>query len=282
MLNLEHLQQFSAFHRLGTLSRVAEELLISQPTLTRNMQKLEADFGVPLFARAKNRLVLNETGRLAAEQAELVLAQCNTMLDRTRRFDKAQHTVAVGACAVMPLQHVLGQLTGALPGTTVAGEIRPQAELIAGLQSGVYQLAVLLAPLPGPDFCCRKLREEHLMFCLPQGHPLAGRERLALADMDGENLLMLSEIGFWSEAVRQKMPRSRFLVQTERYTLEELVHNSVLPCFCTDWSLQTGRDLGGRVAVPITDPEVNATFYLACKRADQHRFPLMAGAAPAL
>ncbi|MCD8255589.1 MAG: LysR family transcriptional regulator, partial [Oscillospiraceae bacterium] len=65
MLNLYELEQLTAFARYGTLSKTAEELHISQPTLTRTMQHLETEFGVPLFVRGMNRRPLNEAGRKA-------------------------------------------------------------------------------------------------------------------------------------------------------------------------------------------------------------------------
>ena len=67
MLDLEELRQLAAFARWGTLSRAAEELHISQPTLSRTMQSLEEEFGVSLFIREKNKIELNETGRRAVE-----------------------------------------------------------------------------------------------------------------------------------------------------------------------------------------------------------------------
>ena len=53
---------------------------ISQPTLTRNMQRLETEFDVPLFHRTKNSISLNETGILAAEDAKMLLKQTESRL----------------------------------------------------------------------------------------------------------------------------------------------------------------------------------------------------------
>lgn len=53
MLNLIELEQFVAFSDYGTLSKAAEHLNISQPTITRSMQHVEDAFGVPLFIREK-------------------------------------------------------------------------------------------------------------------------------------------------------------------------------------------------------------------------------------
>lgn len=65
MVDLYELKQLTAFADLGTLHRVAEEFHLSTPSITRSMQHLEQYFGVPLFTRGKNRIELNETGKLA-------------------------------------------------------------------------------------------------------------------------------------------------------------------------------------------------------------------------
>lgn len=57
--------------RHAVVSGAAEKCHISQPALSRSMQKLEDDFGVPLFNRGKNRTALNACGRLAAEGARI-------------------------------------------------------------------------------------------------------------------------------------------------------------------------------------------------------------------
>ena len=66
MLNLLELAQFVSFAECGTLSKAAEQLHISQPTLTRTMRHMEDVFGVPLFHRGKNHLALNQTGEISA------------------------------------------------------------------------------------------------------------------------------------------------------------------------------------------------------------------------
>ncbi len=67
MINLQHLEQLITVDKEGTLSRAAEVLLISQPSLTRNMRQLEDDLGVRLFERSKNKLSLTETGKYTVQ-----------------------------------------------------------------------------------------------------------------------------------------------------------------------------------------------------------------------
>ena len=71
MVELEQLKQLISFKKYGTLSKAAENLYISQPTLSRSIQKLEKTLGVELFDRKKNKMVLNENGKT-------VIKKCRT------------------------------------------------------------------------------------------------------------------------------------------------------------------------------------------------------------
>lgn len=73
MIELEQLLHLVTFKECETLSKAAKELHISQPVLSRSMQKLEEEFGVSLFSRTKNKITLNETGMLAVSLASRIL-----------------------------------------------------------------------------------------------------------------------------------------------------------------------------------------------------------------
>lgn len=265
MLDLWELQQFVRFFYTGTLAEAAEQLHISQPTLTRSMKKIEAEFGISLFTRTKNRIALNESGTLAAQEAELVLRQTESMLRRVREFDRANRTISVGVCTPVLLPDLVRRLSRAYPEAAISSEVKKLPLLLEGLRNGAYQLVLLPARPDDPELFSQEFERENLLFCLPKKHRLAGRKSLSLADMNGENMLLFQDIGFWYDLVSEKMPDSRFLVQSERYSFQELVENSVLPSFSTDLSslLPTPRE---RVDIPITDPEVQVTYYLVCKR----------------
>lgn len=79
MLDLNELEQLATFADAGTLTLAAEKLHISQPTITRTMQHIEEVFGVSLFVRGKNRITLNDTGIIAAEQAKHLLSTADVL-----------------------------------------------------------------------------------------------------------------------------------------------------------------------------------------------------------
>lgn len=106
--------------------------------------------------------------------------------------------------------------------------------------------------------------KEHLFFSLPPGHALSGRKVLHLRDLNGETMLLYSDIGFWKKALEKEMPETHFLVQTEFSTFHELVKASVLPSFITNLAIKKEEETSNRINIPIDDPEASATFYLAC------------------
>lgn len=273
MVDYDLLKQFVTFFRVGTLSEASEELHISQSTLTRSMQKLESIFEVPLFIRTKNSISLNETGLLAAQDAEMLLHQIEQMLRRARDFDRLNRTILIGACTPVPVPDLIRRINQQHPEGTISAETKKIPQLMDGVKNGTYELVLLPFCPEDSELQCIKFGEEHLSFLLPKRHRLAKRKSLSVSEMNGENMLLFQEIGFWHDLVLDKMPDSRFLMQTERYTFLELIENSSMPVFTTD--AYQGPESHDRVSVPITDPEFNVTYYLVFKRENKKQYELL-------
>lgn len=260
MINLYELRQLVAFADLGTLSRVAEEFHISTPSVTRSMQHLEDDFGVPLFTRGKNKIELNDTGSLAVDYARKLLSEAERAVQQVRDFEQRQRTVVVRSCAPAPLWELLPKLSARKFGLMVASAICQNDEVLSAWRDGSCDIAILPFPIAGAE----PFMQENLFVCVPPEHELATHNSLTFADINGFNFLLRTELGFWDTLCREKMPASKFLVQPDSAVFDELVHASSLPCFTTEY----GQLQGGypeRVNIPLTDAEAHVTFYLAQK-----------------
>ena len=86
MIEIYLLEQLAAFRQYGTLSEAAKHLHISQPALSRSMQKLEEVLDVKLFERSKNRIGLSAAGLLAADLAGRILQSEDEMITIGREF----------------------------------------------------------------------------------------------------------------------------------------------------------------------------------------------------
>lgn len=264
MFELYQLEQLLAVAACGTLSNAAEQLHISQPALSRSMQRLETELQVSLFTRQKNKIELNENGRMAVDYARKIMEQSQDMISRIQAFDRSQRTILFGACAPAPLWEIPALLSDLYPEMTISSEIRENDVLLQGLREDVYQLIVLPFPVDEPGMICAKYGEEHLFFSLPPAHPLSGSKALYMKDLNGETMLLRNRLGFWRELTVRKMPDTRFLEQ-EDVAFDELVKFSALPSFATDVVLNREGNHVNRVNIPILDEEANVSYYCLCK-----------------
>lgn len=265
MLDLLELQQFVAFADCGTLSKAAEQLHISQPTLTRTMHHVEDAFGVPLFTRGKNRIACNATGLQAVAYARKLLEDADHAVQMVQAFDRSLRTIHVSSCAPAPLWSLLPALTARFPDKTISSKLEDVPTMIEQVVSGVCEIGILPYAFTDERLLVVPFLREQLSVCVPKNHPLAQEHTLTFAQINGFNCLVRDQLGFWSNLCHEKMPASKFLVQTDRFALEELIRNSTLLSFTTN--LAGGEEpevLQDRTIIPLVDAEATAEYQLIC------------------
>ena len=260
MIEIYQLEQLLAVVECGTLSGAAEKMHLSQPSLSRSMQRLEMELQVPLFVRQKNRIELNANGQMAIEYARKILGEAHDMVTHIQAFDRSQRTILAGSSAPAPLWEILPVLGRLYSDMTISSELRDSETLLQGLRSGAYQLIILPYAVQEDGISYIRYGEEHLFFSLPPAHPLSGSKGLYMKDLNGEVMLLRDRLGFWADLTTEKMPDTRFLVQ-EDAAFSELVKASALPCFTTDRVFTQEGANQTRINVPILDPEANVTYY---------------------
>lgn len=271
MFEFIQLEQLLAIDKYKTLSKAAEKLLISQPALSRSIQRLEEELQVTLFTRQKNKITFNENGKLALEYARKIVNSSLEMKEHLQAFDKSNHTISIGSCAPAPIWNLTPEVSRLFPDMKIQSDMKSLDELVDGLVNNKYQIIITTDEINFPDIISRKYCEEHLYISLPPAHPLAGHKSLTLNDLNGQSILILSKIGFWYDICKEKMPDSLFLVQEELSALNELRKSSALPSFSTDLTNNSSSH-DHRILIPLTDPEVNVTFYINYNKSYKKQF----------
>ncbi len=262
MIELSQLKQLVTIVESGTISSAAELLFLSQPALSRSMQKLEEDIGVPIFSRKKNKLTLNENGKLTYELAKKLLDDFSESVERVRTFDRANRTIFVGSCAPAPLWKIIPLLTSHFPDKTISYEMKDVEHAKSGLLNGPYQIAILNKRLDEPDILSHELCREQLYLCLPNGHPLSKyKNGISFREIDGITMLLYNEIGFWHFVHKSETPNTRYIIQSDRQNFDDLVKESNLPSFITDLSMKEYGTPENKTFIPITDETATQTFY---------------------
>ena len=196
------------------------------------------------------------------EYAERILKSAEEAVEGVRSFDRSLHTITVSSCAPAPLWELLPALTRTFPDMTISSSIKGNGAVLKDLQSGSAVLGVLPQDMVPQGYSSIPLLKEDLYACLPATHALVGYKELSFAQLNGYNFLLGSQLGFWDDMCREKMPASRFLVQTDSFTLHELIRESALPCFATNLTIDDEGTFEGRNAIPIKDQEAKRIFHL--------------------
>ncbi|MCU0635296.1 MAG: LysR substrate-binding domain-containing protein [Gemmatimonadaceae bacterium] len=200
-MELRHLRYFVAVADAEHVGRAAAQLRVAQPALSRQLQDLERDVGVPLFAREKRRLRLTDAGRDFLDHARGLLAQVDCAVASARR-------VARGLSGELVVGFVeAATASGALPAAvasfaTRAPHIRVQlreatsAEQVEALRRKTIDVGLLyIAPdADDPALDVETLWQDPLVAVVPSGHRLAGRRAATLSvfseGVDGAPLVL--------------------------------------------------------------------------------------------
>ena len=171
MISFEDMEQLVAFAECGRLSKAAEKLNISQPTITRTMKHLEDEFGIRLFERSRNRIFLNDTGQKAVEHARKLLADAEYMLSAVQAYDQSLRTIVIESCAPAPLWYIVPQLAKKYPAMTLSSSLAGTDDIMEHVRQGICQLGIVLTATTEDGLSCRPYIEERLEICLPANHP---------------------------------------------------------------------------------------------------------------
>lgn len=204
-MDLLSLRYFQAVARHQHISRAAEELRVAQPSVSRTIIRLESELGVPLFDRQGRRIRLNAHGAAFLRRAERALAE----LDDARRemADAAGDgpgRVAVAAETLLQLATVLAAFRARRPGVKVRLFQAPVDSMLRHLRSAEADFALASQPLTGPGLCSVEVAREEVLLAVPPGHPLAGRERVAVAELAHEEFVS-TPTGHWQRALLDRL-----------------------------------------------------------------------------
>lgn len=273
MIEMYLLEQLAEFEKQKTLSGAAEKLSISQPALSRSMQKLEEKIGVPLFERRRNKLTLNKNGELAADYARRILAEEKEMVERVQAFDYSMHAITFGSSGPGPNLYYKPVLSALYPDKTVTAVLENEEALLDGLRTGAYQCIFLPHEIKYEGLFCTRAASEQLYLAVLPSHPAASLNSISFREMDGESFFMYHYVGFWNEIVRKHMPNAKFLLHHEYEDFGELTNNISLPCFGSNLAALSTPDCSTkRVFIPFSDREAYVTYYFVCRSADKKQY----------
>lgn len=271
-MEIRLLRYFIAIASEGNVSRAAEALHITQPTLSRQLAQLEEDLGVKLFYRDKQRLNLTNEGSLLQRRAKEILAlvyKAETELGQGDEFITGHIDITCGEIgAVWLLSKLISSFKEKYPQITYSIYTCNADTSKERLDSGMADLALLLEPVDMERYDFVRLPvKENWGVLMRADDELAKKKSIVPSDLLGKNI-----IAPWRSKVRQEL-RSWFgeqlsninppMLSNMSTNASIMVYNGLGYAFC----MAGGRpflDESKIVCKPL-DPPLTATVALAWK-----------------
>jgi DNA-binding transcriptional LysR family regulator len=191
-MELRQLQALVAIADHGSFSAAASALHTVQSNISSHIARLERELGAQLVDRQRG--VLTEEGTAVVERARRVSAELEAAVaDVAALRDEVAGTARIG---------MIGTTSRWLAPLLLdrMAELHPQVRLVIGdgtsatleplLVAGLLDAAIVNLPESNPDLIEKPLFVEDLVLVVPANHPLAGRDRVSMTELDGLKLLL--------------------------------------------------------------------------------------------
>jgi LysR family hydrogen peroxide-inducible transcriptional activator len=196
-LNLRDLKYFIALAETRHFGRAAARTFVSQPTLSGQLRKLEAELGVALFERTTKAVALTSLGEALLPHARRAVEEADalTQLAKAHR-DPLVGPLRVGAIPTLapylvPL--ILAPLQRRYPELKLVLSEEITAQLLERLRRHELDAALIATPAGDGELKVRVLFEEPFWLALPRRHPLVHKDPITRRDLDSLDMLLLSE-----------------------------------------------------------------------------------------
>jgi LysR family hydrogen peroxide-inducible transcriptional activator len=195
-ITLRQLHYLQALAATGHFRRAAEQVGVSQPSLSAQIALLEQRLASRLVERGGGAAILTPLGRDIVERGRRILADVQALED-SAQDDAAglNGTVRLGVSPTLGpylMPHVVARLHRDHPALKLHVREGFPDDLISDLASGKHDTVLIQLPVAGNDFIVERLFREALLLVMAADDPLAGREAIDTADLVGRGLLTLS------------------------------------------------------------------------------------------
>lgn len=192
-ITLRQLEVFEAIARLGSFTRAAEEMYLTQPTVSMQIKKLTDAVGLPLYEQVGKRIYLTDVGR------ELQLT-CRGIFEHLAHFEmvtsdmKGLKTGKLRLAVVTTAKYIAPRLLGTFcklyPGVEVSLKVANRERVLERLAGNLDDLYILGQPPEKADAIAEPFLENPLVFVAPADHVLATQKEIPLQRIAEEPILL--------------------------------------------------------------------------------------------
>lgn len=272
-INNDDLEKLVAFAKYKTLSTAARHLLISQPALSKSLHKLEDDLHVQLFKQYPNKLLLTDTGTLAANKATKLLAANQAYQQEILKYEQQHHSLKV--VAVSPGMYKI--VTDMVQDATLvnqAGELSIN-QIITILLNGKADLVLSSHSIHQQHISSKYLGTEKIFVNYPSSIDASKLDLTAITKENLPSIIVLDNMGVWEGVFQKYAAQTTIIKQHDQDTLNQIHHFSSLPFISSN--IYTAVDRTGFTSIPIGDRHFQIKMYANYKEQNKVRLQSIIG-----
>ncbi len=193
-MNLGQLKIFYLTSKMGSLSKAAEKLNITQPAVTKGIQRLQEYYEIKLFNRFGKKLVLTDVGNAVYKIAEKIFDLEIHAEDTIREFlQQKQGHIRIDASesfGAYYLPSIVNPVSKEHPNVRFSVNILPSALVVENVANLNNDIGFISFPIENEKVICREILEDHMIFVAPSSHPLVNKRRLTYMDLSGQPIIV--------------------------------------------------------------------------------------------
>ena len=212
-MEVHQLRYFCAVARAGNFTRAAAHEHVAQPSLSQQIQKIEQELGAKLFDRLGRGVRLTAFGQAFLPRAQAILRELGEAASEIQQMAGSESgTIVFGSIPTIApyfLPRRVSRFLKKYPQVRLemVEEITPV--LLARLQEGTMDMALVALPIAGTEFVCKEILKERMYLVVPKEHRLAREKSTPLKEAEADPFLLLKEGHCFRESVVSACQRSR-------------------------------------------------------------------------
>lgn len=165
-MDFQTLHTFSELAKCLSFSQTAQNLFVTQSTVTKRISELEKELGKPLFTRDKRHVTLTSYGQLYLEYVERILSLERISMEELNAYESYSNNLKIGATNSIYECHLFDMINNYeknSPDNAISIRIDHSQELIQFLLDGILDLVFSFLPYHKPGYECRSFRSDRLV-----------------------------------------------------------------------------------------------------------------------
>jgi len=270
-MNLNQLKIFYLAAKQGSLSAAAESLYITQPAVTKGIQRLQEHYEIKLFNRFGKKMALTDAGEVLYGIAESIFEMENQAEESLRDFQQRKRgyirILASESFGAYYLPFILDRFSRVNPKVRVSMDILPTELIVERTATLANDIGFISYPVPHKKLISREILEDSYLVIVPTGHPFAAKSFIEPEDLAGHSLIVHEKGSAPRRSTEEYIRRHNISVSiplelSNNEAVKTAVEEGLGVAVITRRVVSKEIEMGSLRAIPLSDPAMTRKFYL--------------------